>query len=291
MLCKWESCLREIIWAASVWCREHTADSTHFIHLLLVCSAFWEPSWPAVPVSLLRNPWGATSLLTKSPVFPIPWCTKMLPWLTMTLSLWPFCLPAQPHSCLLPAFQCHFPLSSTGLSTGFESLHNLDPSPPRDPSIGIVLTDRALNYLRVSSATRQFMWGGFGSRLFISLLDLAESRFIDLQVMPQNLAVFLGFSQGGYGSRPRHYGILCWSTFSDTELLKSLYFIMMCCCVWSFRSTPTTSIARVFTQTKNNQSIYCSLWTVVKFHCVLVAHLFTFSFQCFTGTWKKLRLI
>lgn len=120
----------------------------------------------------------------------------------------------------------------------FESLNNLDPPLPIYPSSDILLTDRAPNYLRASSATRQFMWGALGSRLFISLLGLAEPGFIDLQAMPQNLAVFLGFSQGGCGGRPRHYGTLWWSTFSDMELLKSLYFIMMCCCVWSFSQVP-----------------------------------------------------
>lgn len=62
---------------------------------------------------------------------------------------------------------------------------------------------------------------------FISLLGLAEPRFIDPQAVPQNFAVFLGFSQGGYGGRPRHYRTFCWSTFSDVELLKSLYFVMI----------------------------------------------------------------
>jgi len=45
--------------------------------------------------------------------------------------------------------------------------------------------------------------------------------------MLQNLAVVLGFSQGGSGGRLKPYGTFCWSTFSDTELLKSLYFIMI----------------------------------------------------------------
>lgn len=45
--------------------------------------------------------------------------------------------------------------------------------------------------------------------------------------MPQNLDVVLGFSRGGYGGRLRPYGTFCWSTFSDAELLKSLYFIMI----------------------------------------------------------------
>lgn len=63
--------------------------------------------------------------------------------------------------------------------------------------------------------------------IFISLVGIAEPRFIDLQAVPQNLAVVLGFSQGGYGGRLRPYGIFCWSTFSDPELLKSLYFIMI----------------------------------------------------------------
>lgn len=165
----------------------------------------------------------------------------------------------------------------------FESLNNLNPPFPIDPSSGILLTDRAPDYLGVSAATRQFMWGVLGSRLFISLLGLAEARFIDLQAMPQNLAVFLGFSQGVCGGRPRHCGTLCWSTFSDTELLKSLCFIMMVCCVWSFSQVPLYK--------PKNQSIYCCLWTMLKFHYLLVAHLFSFSFHCFTEIWKKLRSI
>lgn len=93
----------------------HSRPSTVYIQILLVCFAAWEASWPAVPVSLLRNPWGATALLTKSTVFPIHHAdhsqhyllgqlhTEVLPLLTLVLSLWSFCLSAQPHSWLLPS--------------------------------------------------------------------------------------------------------------------------------------------------------------------------------------------
>lgn len=193
---------------------------------MLVCSAAWEGLLNSSAHLTAQKPFESHSFADQKLSVPDP-----LRWpqpapnsrrsMLLHMPLWSLCLFVQPQSCLLLAFLCHLLVSGTG------SGHLQQPPLPRDLFRGIVLTDRHLNYPRASSATGLFTWGVLGSRFFISLLGLAEPRFIDLQAMPQNHAVVLGFSREGYRGRPRHYGTFCWSTFSDAELLKSLYFIMI----------------------------------------------------------------